>query len=105
MHRYEFPHVPCREAVDFRFSHQPSFAPSTYLYGGRAPRLRPATEGSAEAVLICAQGAPLTSVEAEVGRFEPRDCAKMLVAQMVELSHMTFPAPKNKAEDGTAFLP
>ena len=43
-----------REAVDFRFLHQPLSAPSTYLYGGRAPRLRLATEGSAEAVLICA---------------------------------------------------
>ena len=49
--------------------------------------------------------APPTSIEAEVGRFEPRDCAKMVVAQMVEMSHMTFPAPKNKAEDDTAFLP
>ena len=50
---------------------------------------------------------PRNQSEAEVGRFEPRDCDKMVVAQMVELSHMTFPAPapKNQKEDGTAFLP
>ncbi|MCX6715784.1 MAG: hypothetical protein NT077_02050 [Candidatus Taylorbacteria bacterium] len=53
------------------------------------------------------EGAPLSSVESEVDRFELRDCDKMVVAQMVELSHMTFPAPapKNQKEDGTAFLP
>ena len=51
--------------------------------------------------------APQNQFEAEVGRFESRDCDKMVVAQMVELSHMTFPAPapKNQKEDGTAFLP
>ncbi len=38
---------------------------------------------------MCA-GALLTFVKAEVGRFEPCDCARMFVAQMVELSHRVF---------------
>ena len=36
------------------------------------------------------EGAPLTSVEAEMGRFELRDCDKMVVAQFHHLSHITF---------------
>jgi len=47
-------------------------------------------------------------MEAEVGRFEKCDCARMSVAHFHHLSRMTLPRrppQKNQKEDGTAFLP
>ena len=36
----------------------------------------------------------------EVGRFELRNCDKMFVAQLVEMSHIEFPRPRPKKPEG-----
>jgi len=50
-------------------------------------------------------GRATDSVEAEVGRFELCDCDMMLVAQLVEMSHIEPAARPKKPEGGRHGIP